>query len=56
MRWLDSVIEATRMNLARLQEAVEDKEGLACLVHGVTKQLNNNNNNEHHTHIKQEGE
>ena len=25
MRWLDSVIEATKMNLTKLQEAVEDR-------------------------------
>ena len=25
MRWLDSVIEATKMNLTQLREAVEDR-------------------------------
>ena len=37
MRWLDSVIEATRMNLTQLQEAVEDRRAWRALVHGVTK-------------------
>ena len=37
MRWLDSVIEATIMNLTQLREAVEDKRACRALVHGVTK-------------------
>ena len=44
-RWLDSVIEATNMNLVQLQEAVEDRRAWRALVHGVTKSrtwLNNN--------------
>ena len=44
MRCLDSVIEATNMNLTKLQEAVEDRRVWHALVHGVTKswtQLNN---------------
>ena len=44
-RWLDSVTEATNMNLTKLQEAVEDRRAWCTLVHGVTKsrtQLNNN--------------
>ena len=36
MRWLDSVIEATNMNLTQLQEAVEDRGVWGALVHGVT--------------------
>ena len=37
MRWLDSVIEATNMNLTQLLEAVEDRRAWRALVHGVTK-------------------
>ena len=37
MRWLDNVIDATRMNLTQLQEAVEDRRAWRALVHGVTK-------------------
>ena len=37
MRWLDSVIEATNMNLTQLQEAVEDRRAWHSLVHGVMK-------------------
>ena len=37
MRWLDSVLEATAMSLAKLQEAVEDRGAWRALVHGVTK-------------------
>ena len=37
MRWLDSVFEATNMNLAKLREAVEDRRAWPALVHGVTK-------------------
>ena len=37
MRWLDSVIEATNMNLTKLREAVEDRRAWHALVHGVTK-------------------
>ena len=36
-RWLDSVIEATNMNLTQLREAVEDRRAWRALVHGVTK-------------------
>ena len=35
--WLDSVIEATNMNLTKLQEEVEDRWAWSALVHGVTK-------------------
>ena len=37
MTWLDSVIEATNMNLTQLREAVEDRRAWSALVHGVTK-------------------
>ena len=37
MRWLDSGIEATNMNLTQLQEAVEDRRAWRALFHGVTK-------------------
>ena len=37
MSWLDSVIEATSMNLIQLWEAVEDRRAWHALVHGVTK-------------------
>ena len=36
-RWLDSVSEATNMNLDQLWEAVEDGTAYRALVHGVTK-------------------
>ena len=36
-RWLDSVIEATKVNLTQLQEAVEDRRAWHALVHGITK-------------------
>ena len=36
MKWLDSVIEATNMNLTKLREAVEDRRAWHALVHGVT--------------------
>ena len=35
MKWLDSVIEATNMNLTQLREAVEDRRAWRALVHGV---------------------
>ena len=37
MRWLNSVIEATNMDLTKLREAVEDRRAWRALVHGVTK-------------------
>ena len=37
MRCLDSVIEATNMNLMQLQEAVEDRRAWRALLHGVTR-------------------
>ena len=36
-RWLDSVTEATNMNLTNLREAVGDRRAWCALVHGVTK-------------------
>ena len=36
-RWLDSVLEATNMNLTQFREAVEDRRAWCALVHGVTK-------------------
>ena len=36
-RWLDSVIEATNMNLTQHWEAVEDRRAWRALIHGVTK-------------------
>ena len=43
-RWLNSVDEATNMNLTQLWEIVEDRRAWHALVHGVMKsrtQLNN---------------
>ena len=37
MRWLDSVIKATNMNLTKLREAVEDNRAWCALVHGITR-------------------
>ena len=37
MRWLESVIKATNMNLTQLREAVEDRRAWHALVHGVMK-------------------
>ena len=39
MRWLDSVIEAARMNLTQLREAVEDRRAWRALVHGGTQRV-----------------
>ena len=50
MRWLDTVIEATKMNLTQLQEVVEDSRSWRALVHGVTKsrtRLNETKRKEH---------
>ena len=44
MRWLDSVIEATNMNLTKIWEAVEDRRAWRALVHGVTKSHTRLNN------------
>ena len=43
---MDSVIEATNMNLTQLREAVEDRRAWRALVHeesDTTKRLINNN-------------
>ena len=37
MRWLDSVTEATNMNLTQIWKAVEDRRAWHALVHGVMK-------------------
>ena len=37
MKWLDSVIKATNMNLTQLREAVEDRRAWCALIHGVMK-------------------
>ena len=34
---MDSVTEATNMNLTQLREGVEDRRALRALVHGITK-------------------
>ena len=48
MRYLDSVIEATRMNLTQFREAVEDRRAWRALVHGVTKSQTRLNNDDDH--------
>ena len=37
MRWLDSITDATNMNLGKLQEMVRDREAWRAAVHGVVK-------------------
>ena len=37
MRWMDSAIEATNMNLTQLREAAEDRRAWRAVVHGVMK-------------------
>ena len=37
MRWLDSITDATNMNLSKLQEMVRDREVWRAAVHGVAK-------------------
>ena len=37
MRWLDSIIDATDMNLSKLEEMVEDRGAWGATVHGVAK-------------------
>ena len=44
MRWMDRVIEATSMNLTKLQEAVEDRRAWRALVYGVMKGQTRRNN------------
>ena len=43
-RWLDSVIEATNMNLTQLRKAVEGRGAWRALVHGVMKSRTQRNN------------
>ena len=37
IRWLESITDSMDMNLIKLQEIVEDREGWHAVVHGVTK-------------------
>ena len=37
MRWLNSIIDSTDMNLSKLREIVKDRGALRATVHGVTK-------------------
>ena len=37
MRWLNSITASMNMNLSKLQEIVEDREGWPAAVRGVTK-------------------
>ena len=37
MRWLDSIINSTDMNLSKFQEIVEDREAWYATVHDVAK-------------------
>ena len=37
MRWLDSITDATNVNLGKPQEIVRDREAWSAAVHGVTK-------------------
>ena len=36
IRWLDSIIYSTDMNLNKLQEIVEDREAWHATAHGIT--------------------
>ena len=47
MRWLDSITDATNMNLGKLQDKVRDREAWHAAVHGVGLDwgLNNDNHN-----------
>ena len=37
MRWLDSITDATDMNLSKLPEMVKDREAWHAAIHGVAK-------------------
>ena len=37
MRWLDCITNSNNMNLSKLQETVEEREGWCAVVHGVIK-------------------
>ena len=37
MRWLNSIIDSTDMNLSKLREIVKDRGALRATVHGVAK-------------------
>ena len=37
MKWLDSITDSMNMNLSKLWEIVEDREGWHATVHGVAK-------------------
>ena len=37
MRWSDSIIDSTDMNLSKLWKIVKDREAWCAAVHGVTK-------------------
>ena len=37
MKWLDSVIDSTSMNLSKLQETVNDREAWCAAIHGVAR-------------------
>ena len=37
MKWFDSITDSMNMNLSKLWEIVEDREGWYATVHGVAK-------------------
>ena len=37
MKWLDSIIDSTNMNVSKLWEIVKDREAWSAAVHGVEK-------------------
>ena len=39
VRWLDSIINSTDMNLSKLQETLKDREAWHAAVHGIAKGL-----------------